>query len=144
MLRSSSRYLHEVLQARKCLIFVLSMVSSDSSSESREMLFDLIDVTVKRAHEKQNATPLYFHRKIYFFYRISLSMGVAWSDSSAPDLEWLIIVNRENGSPLLTMDKCIKGQPKHNSRSFEAKTPCYQDPKTKRNSCRITRTHERW
>ena len=38
------------------------------------------------------------------------------------------------------MDKCIKGQTKHSSRSFQAKTPCDQDPKTERNSRRIIRT----
>ena len=65
MLCSSCRYLHEVLQARKCFIFLLSTVSSDSSSESREILSDLIDVTETRAHEKEHATPLYFHRQIY-------------------------------------------------------------------------------
>ena len=42
------------------------------------------------------------------------------------------IVNRENGSPLLTMDKCIKGQIKHSLCSFQAETPCDQDPKTVR------------
>ena len=73
MLRSSCPYLHEVLQARTCFIFLLSTVSKDSSSESREMLSDLIDVTVTRAHEKENATPLYFNRKIYFLIKFPLA-----------------------------------------------------------------------
>ena len=30
------------------------------------------------------------------------------------------------------MDKCIKGQPKHSLRSFQAESPCDQDPKTVR------------
>ena len=40
----------------------------------------------------------------------------------------LIIVNSEDGSPLLTMHKCIKGQTKYCSRSLQTETPCDQDP----------------